>query len=140
MLRRWATETPDAPFLHAGGGWVTCAELNETTDRIAGGLAALGVQRGDRVAILLPNRPEYPELSLGCMRLGAVQVPLNAYLKGEFLRHQLADCGAGVLVTDAPGLKAAAPLLGSTAIGTIILLDEPGDTDRPVVPYAEVRQ
>ncbi|HVW35512.1 MAG TPA: AMP-binding protein [Acidimicrobiia bacterium] len=122
-LRRRVAAGPDAPFVRCGGDWITLGRLDERSDRVATGLADLGVQAGERVAVLLPNREEIIDLFFATTKLGAVLVPLNAFLKGEFLRYQLADCDASVLVTDGPGLESAGLLLGLTGIKRLILLD-----------------
>jgi len=82
------------------------------------------VGRGDMVATILPNRIETVEILLAVAKLGAVQVPLNYYLKGEFLGYQLDDCGAGVLIADGPGFAAARDLPGTTGIRHCVLVDE----------------
>jgi crotonobetaine/carnitine-CoA ligase len=122
-LRRRVADGPDAPFVRCGGDWITLAELDARSDNVAAGLVEIGVQAGERVAVLLPNREEIIDLFFATTKVGAVLVPLNAFLKGEFLRYQLADCGASVLVTDGPGYAAAAPLLGLTEIKRLVLLD-----------------
>jgi crotonobetaine/carnitine-CoA ligase len=103
VFRERLAAAPDAEFVRCGGGWITFAELDERSDRLATGLARLGVGRGDMVATILPNRIETVEILLAVAKLGAVQVPLNYYLKGEFLGYQLDDRGAGVLIADGPG-------------------------------------
>ena len=55
----------------------TYAELDRRTNRLAGALAARGVGKGDRVALLAPNCAEYFELQFACGRLGAIMLPLN---------------------------------------------------------------
>lgn len=120
--RRLARE-PDADFVRCGGDWITFAELDERTDRLASGLAGLGVGPGDKVATILPNRIETVELLLAVDKLGAVQVPLNYYLKGDFLEYQLADCNAEVLVVDEGGDEAARGLLASTPVRHRVLVD-----------------
>lgn len=120
---RLATD-PDSPFVHCGSGWITLAQLDERSDRLATGLAALGLKRGDHIASILPNRIETVDLLLAVAKLGAVQVPLNYWLKGEFLQYQLADCGAKFLIADGPGYEAAASLLGGTDIAQTIQVDE----------------
>jgi crotonobetaine/carnitine-CoA ligase len=115
---------PDAPFVKCGARWLTFAELDDRTDRLATGLAALGVGRGAIVATILPNRIETVEILLAVAKLGAVQVPLNYWLKGEFLAYQLADCGASVLIADGPGYAAAAGLLAETGIAQVVTVDE----------------
>lgn len=119
-------QAPDEPFFHCGATtdpWVTPRQLDARSARLAGGLAGLGVGRGDRVALLAPNRVEVMEAFLALARLGAIQVPLNYWIRGEFLRYQLDDCGARVLITDQAGLETAAPLLAGTGIERVVLLD-----------------
>ena len=70
---------------------------------MAGGLAELGVAPGDRVAVLSNNRIEFVELFFACAKLGAVIVPTNVFLKGDFLHYQLGDCEAETIVVDGPG-------------------------------------
>lgn len=88
------------PFLDFcdDGTVMTAAELDGSTARVASGLDALGVLFGDRVATLLSNGPEICLSFFATLRLGGVLVPVNTANKGEFLRHQLADSGAKVLV------------------------------------------
>ena len=105
LLNNQAASTPDAPFLWTDGVWLTYAETVERSDRLAAGLASLGVQFRDRVAVVLQNEQAAVLAVYACARLGAIQVPLNTFLRGEFLRHQLADCQASVVITDPPGLE-----------------------------------
>jgi crotonobetaine/carnitine-CoA ligase len=91
---------PDGPFLEVQGRAGTAAELVAEADRFAGALAALGVRPGDRVATLCENTPEQVVALLGGVRAGIVSVPINTAFKGEYLRHQLRDSGARVLVVD----------------------------------------
>ncbi|HEX4745608.1 MAG TPA: AMP-binding protein [Gaiellaceae bacterium] len=80
---------------------LTYAELRERSARIAGGLAARGVTRGDRVACVLANEPETVELYWGCQWLGAVIVPLSHRLAEADLDYCIEDCGAEIVVRDA---------------------------------------
>src|SRR5437879_1912252 len=111
LLRSRAEANPDGPFCNVQDGGFTFAEIDRRADEVAAGFAAHGVGFGDRVAVLTPNRIEVLEMFYGLARLGAIQVPLNAFLKGAFLRHQLAHSRASVLVGDPAGIAAAAPLL-----------------------------
>jgi crotonobetaine/carnitine-CoA ligase len=133
LLRTRASTRPDGELFRCGdAGWRTNAEVDGVADRIASSLASREVAKGDRVAVLSPNREEVLELLFGCARLGAVQVALNPYLKGEFLRHQLADSGASVLITDREGLRASESLLAQTSVKHVILLDpEDGALEDP---------
>jgi carnitine-CoA ligase len=79
---------------------VTYAELDERSDRVASGLDRLGVARGDRVAALLFNSPEFLDLWFATAKLGAVLVPLNTALKGDLLQYELSDAGPKGLILD----------------------------------------
>ncbi|ORA40463.1 hypothetical protein BST20_07095 [Mycobacterium branderi] len=78
---------------------------------MAAGLYQLGVRPGDRVASMMANRDEALDVLFGCAALGAVHVPLNMFLKGEFLRYQLVDADPGVVIAD----YAAYPLMAEVA-------------------------
>lgn len=100
-LQHWVSERPDAPFVRCGGEWLTFREMDRRSDALAGALAARGVGKGDRVAVIMPNSEETLVSIFALARLGAIQVPINVFLKGEFLRHQLQDSQAGALIADA---------------------------------------
>lgn len=102
-LLHFAAERADDPFVRCGGDWVTFAELDGRSAALAAGLAERGVQQGDRVAVVLPNCEEMIVTIFALARLGAVQVPINIFLKGEFLRYQLEDSEACVLIADQIG-------------------------------------
>jgi crotonobetaine/carnitine-CoA ligase len=119
-------------FLNVDGRWHTHAEMYERSEKLAAGLYAHGVRAGDRIASILPNRIESIDLLFACARLGSVHVPLNIFLKGEFLRYQLRDCDPSIVIADLPGMeqlkeyRADLPsLLG------VVLADEPRTADVP---------
>jgi crotonobetaine/carnitine-CoA ligase len=91
LLDRRAQTLGDRPLARAGGHEHTVAQMREAAARRAGGLAAAGVQPGDRVAILSENSMEALELWLGCAFLGAVFCPINTALRGSQLAHVLGD-------------------------------------------------
>jgi len=75
----------------------TFARVKDSADRIANFLVSKGIQKGDRVAIFLPNLPHYPEIFFGILKAGAVCVTCNPiYTAGE-LNFQLKDSGAKVI-------------------------------------------
>jgi crotonobetaine/carnitine-CoA ligase len=136
VLRDRARERPDRLCCALDEDRFTFAEMDVRSDAIAAGVAALGVAKGDRVATLAPNRVELLELFYGLAKTGAAQVPLNAFLKGEFLRHQLAQSRASVLITDAAGRDAVAPLRAELPdLQRIVMLDEAQDGE---IPYGEL--
>ena len=130
LLASWAARRPHRVCVAMDDREYTFAELDGVADRLHAGMAANGVRPGDRVATLAPNRIELLELFAGLARVGAIQVPINAYLKGTFLRHQLSQSRSRVLVVDRAGRAAVDPLLAELPdLETIIHLDEP-DTER----------
>ncbi|RLB80849.1 MAG: acyl-CoA synthetase [Deltaproteobacteria bacterium] len=97
-IERWAASSPDLIAFHFDGESITYRDLNLRANRVANGLEALGVEKGDRVAIMLPNIPEFVYALLGILKLGAVAVPFNTLYKGGEILHILKDSGAKVLI------------------------------------------
>src|SRR5918992_1606415 len=79
---------------------VTFGDMRDMSNRIANVLADLGVQRGDRVAVLLPSLPETAAAFIATYKLGAILLSLSQLYGDESIAHRLADSGAKVLVTD----------------------------------------
>lgn len=126
LLREKAKADPDRKFVQCGSPWLTLADLDRQSDRLAAGLQSLGLKKGDRLAVLLPNRIEYVVLVYACAKAGIVQVPLSPYLRGEFLRHPLAQSQSVVIVTDGPGLQQVLPLMGELSdLHHVVLFDNP---------------
>jgi 2-furoate---CoA ligase len=97
-----AERTPDAEALVGERGRLTYVELRERAARIAAGLEARGVRRGDRVACVLRNEVETVELYWGVQWLGAVLVPLSPRASEADLEYCVSDSEARVVLTD-PG-------------------------------------
>ena len=76
----------------------TYKQISDDAWRFANGLRALGVKKGDRVAIMLPNTPQFVIAFFGTLRAGATVVPCNPLYTVPELRHQLQDCGAETIV------------------------------------------
>ncbi|MEM8532891.1 MAG: long-chain fatty acid--CoA ligase [Chloroflexota bacterium] len=80
------------------GGKITYRKLNELVDRFATALYQLGVRKGDRVALMLPNSPHFVISFFAAMRLGAIVVNNNPTYTSRELKHQLSDSGAETIV------------------------------------------
>jgi long-chain acyl-CoA synthetase len=93
--------SPHKPALIFHEETYTYGELDETASRVANGLLKLGIVRGDRVALLLPNIPAWAFFYFGIQKIGAVSVSLNSTLKSEEVGKILEDCGAKAVVTTA---------------------------------------
>jgi long-chain acyl-CoA synthetase len=105
-VQRAARRHPDRPALRHNGRTLTWSELDSQVDSVAGGLRNLGASDSDgqpaRVAIALPNIPEFAVSFFGALRAGLVAVPVNPGYTPRELRHVLEDSGAGILIaTDA---------------------------------------
>src|SRR5262249_8677069 len=81
------------------GARMTYARFSSLVDRFAHALLRLGLQRGDRVALCLPNVPQYPIAFYGTLKAGGVAVPTNPLYTAPELEHQLRDAGAKIIVT-----------------------------------------
>ncbi|NWG18977.1 MAG: long-chain fatty acid--CoA ligase [Chloroflexi bacterium] len=80
------------------GGKMTYQKLNEMVDRFANALYQLGVRKGDRVALMLPNSPHYVIAFFAAMRIGAIIVNNNPTYTARELKHQLVDSGAETII------------------------------------------
>ncbi len=98
ILLQAAARSPQAPALAFFGRRITYGELEDQTARLAQGLKSLGLAKGHRLAILLPNSPQLVAAYHAGLRLGAVAVFLNPLLGPKELAFQLADSGARLLV------------------------------------------
>ena len=100
LLARCASE-PDSRYIDVVGVSFTAAEVARTAGRLAAALGGLGLERGDRVASVVENSPEAMLLWWGITWAGGVSVPINTAYKGDYLTHQLNDCGATIVIVQA---------------------------------------
>jgi len=98
MLETSASNHPDAPALAWFGRKISYAELLKEVERCSAALAGLGVGKGDRVALIMPNCPQYPIAFYATARLGAVVVGNNPLYTTREMEHQLRDCDPAVVV------------------------------------------
>jgi long-chain acyl-CoA synthetase len=96
-LVRSAASFPDHPAVRLDDTTLTYAALDERSARLAGRLTAAGVRPGDRVAIMLPNVPDFATVYYGVLRAGGVVVPMNPLLKEREVGYYLADSGARLI-------------------------------------------
>jgi long-chain acyl-CoA synthetase len=113
LLRRSLETAPDRPILECDGSWITAAELERLASRLASGLAAAGLEEGDRVALLLPNGLETVACYLACFRMRLVMVPLDYQYHPLQIGYALGHSGASILIASherIPGLDEAGVL------------------------------
>ncbi len=92
-VQRWSELQPDKPAILFEDKTISYWELHRRANRTAVWLQSSGIEKGDRVAVLLENCPEFIELYLACSRLGAIFVPLNFRLAPN--RNRLPDQAFG---------------------------------------------
>ena len=99
LIEMYQEERADEPCILWRDEEITYRQLNERTNRVANGLKALGIKKGDVVSVYLPNCPDYYYVWFGITKLGAVFGPINALFKGDEVRHVLSDSGAVAVIT-----------------------------------------
>ncbi|RYX92202.1 MAG: long-chain fatty acid--CoA ligase [Comamonadaceae bacterium] len=127
MLVRVTARVGNGPAVQDGLRSLSYFELDQQANRVATGLIAQGVVRGDRVAVFVGNRLEFIVLMFGIWRLGAVAVPIGTRQSAAELGYMLNQCGAVALVYDAPlqeRLPAAADMSG---VRLLVRLDAAGE-------------
>ena len=98
-----AATAPDRPAVIMGstGEVVTYGDLEARSCRVANLLQAAGIGRGDNVAVLVENRAEYFEVTVGALRIGCYVTPINWHLSAEEAAYIVEDCGASALFASA---------------------------------------
>jgi len=110
-----------------GGSRLSYAELDEASNRMANTLIGVGVGKGDRVAMLLSNSPEFVTTYFGAVKIGAVAVPLDTKYKPAELASLFADCRPKVLVAEGQFLEHIASSLAEfRSIARVIEVDSGG--------------
>jgi long-chain acyl-CoA synthetase len=116
-MRRYA----DKPAFRCFGQTLTYAETDRLSRNFAAYLQAkLGVKKGDRIAVMLPNIPAFPLAMVGIVRAGAVQVNVNPLYTPRELEHQLNDAGVETIVIFNGVSGTLAEIIGKTGVRQII--------------------
>jgi long-chain acyl-CoA synthetase len=98
LLTSTAEKSPQQTAIIYFNRKITYAQLDQTSDRFAAALAAQGVKKGDRVAIFLPNIPQFVIAYYGTLKLGAVETAISPLYKEREVEHQLSDSEAETIV------------------------------------------
>ena len=117
-----AATHPDRVAVAHDGDELSYDDLWGRTGAFANGLAAAGVDPDDRVALYLPNLPQFVVAFHGTVRAGAVAVPVNPQYKSRELRHVLASSEAGVVVTVPDLVPAVEAVADETAVSEVVAL------------------
>jgi len=132
ILSESALSSPDRPVAVFDGGQLSYRQLDQASDRLAAGLAAAGVGPGDRVALQLPNIPQFLISYFGILKAGGVVVPLNVLLRAPEIAFHLGDSGARMLITWAGVLAEAAKGAAAAGLDAIYAV---GPADDQALPF-----
>ena len=121
FLEESARKYPDSPCTIFKGATITYREMNEITDRVAGGLAAMGVKKGDRVGMFLPNTPQFVMIYFGILKAGGVVVATNPLYTPPEIDHQVNDAGIEIMFVMSNFYKTIKKAQPKTKIKTLIV-------------------
>jgi len=90
----------DRPFLYFNDEILSYAQVDSISNQFANGFRALGLEKNDKIAIMMVNHPYYLHVWFGAAKLGVVEVPINTAYKGELLKHLINNSESKVLIID----------------------------------------
>lgn len=141
VLEYQAEHRPDRPFFSwmDDGRAQSFSEVNATVNRLAHGLAAFGVTKGDMVGILLPNCPEFIYAWFALSKLGAVELAISDAYKGSFLVHPISLAKARVLITNAELAQRIAEIEDDLpSVERIVIVDHPAGSAASVPKFHRI--
>jgi long-chain acyl-CoA synthetase len=127
ILAESAARYPSSPALGVGPAEIPYAELWEQARRYGAALKALGIEPDDRVAIMIPNVPDFPRAYYGILAAGAVVVPIHALLTPEEVAYVLRDSGSKLLLCADPLLASGAPGAATAGVTCYSLMAQASD-------------
>jgi long-chain acyl-CoA synthetase len=98
LISETAKERPEHTALIFKGTQISYSQLEKLSDSMAAALVQLGVKKGDRVALLLPNCPQFIISQIGIWKAGAISVPISPLYSKVELEHALVECGAEIAI------------------------------------------
>lgn len=130
LLAYQTERNPDQPFIQfCDSPALSFSQMDNLTNRLANGLADLGLGKGDRLAIVLPNCEEFVPIWFAAAKLGAIEVPVNPDLKGKLLSYVLHDCQADILVCHSTRVEnIAAALGGDSPFSKVVVVGDDAGT------------
>lgn len=109
-FRSTVQQHPDAPLVLGEDQTLTFADVDQQADRVAGGLLAAGIGKGERVALYCPNVPAFVSAYLGVVKAGAVVVPVNLLIQAGEISYVLQDSGVSAVIYHAGLAEKLAPV------------------------------
>ncbi|MBP1742604.1 MAG: fadD1, partial [Deltaproteobacteria bacterium] len=120
LLDETAAKHPDSPCTNFFSRRLTYQQIKERSDRFAASIQNLGIRKGDRVVLLLPNSPQFLVAYYGLLKAGTVIVPLNPLSTERELEFYLTDSGAAVAITIPLFLNKVVSIRGKTPLKHIV--------------------
>lgn len=121
LLEEAARKYPNSPCTIFKGAQVTYQEMNALTDRLAAGLASLGVKKGDRVGIFMPNTPQFVMAYFAVLKLGGIVVATNPLYSAREIEHQVNDAGIQVMLVMSNFYNLIKEVQPKTGIRTLVV-------------------
>ena len=143
VLARRLADSADKAWLVSAEAGVTYREIDRLANRLANGLASLGIERGDTVLLMLDNSIDFIGLWCALGKLGAIEVPVNCSYKGQLLARVMTDSRARLVIADAHYLPRFAELAAELAGIETIVVHGAGPAEPPLagarmVPFREI--
>ena len=121
LLEEAAQNYPDAPCTIFKGAKISYKEMDAITDRLAAGLTALGVEKGDRVGIFMPNTPQFVMAFFGILKVGGIVVATNPLYSEREIEHQANDSGVEIMLVMSNFYNTIKKVQKNTKIKTLIV-------------------
>ena len=121
LLEEAAEKYPDRPCTIFKGAVINYREMNQLTDRLAAGLAEIGIKKGDRVGIFMPNIPQFVLAYFAILKAGAIVVATNPLYTSREIEHQVNDAGIEVMLVMSSFYKLLKETQPRTKIRTLIV-------------------
>jgi long-chain acyl-CoA synthetase len=121
LLSKAAKNYPDSPCTIFKGAQITYREMEEITDRLAAGLASIGVKKGDRVGIFMPNTPQFVMAFFAVLKLGGIIVATNPLYSAREIEHQSNDAGIEVMLVMSNFYNSIKAVQSNTKIRTLVV-------------------
>ena len=143
VLRQKVEQYGNRDFFHFKDETFGYKDFDDESDKVAAGLQAIGIGKGDKVAIVMGNRPEFLFLWFGLSKLGALEVPINTAHRGSLLSYMLDKADCRLVVAESQFLDRLTPVFKDLPkVETVAVLGDGNgklpDLDKPTLDYARI--
>jgi long-chain acyl-CoA synthetase len=121
FLEEAARKYPNTPCTIFKGAKISYLEMDQLTDRLAAGLASLGIKKGDRVGLFMPNTPQFVLAYFAILKIGAIVVATNPLYSPREIEHQVNDAGIEIMIVMSNFYRIIKDLQAKTKIRTLVV-------------------